>query len=51
MVFDYENLFVIRVLFDLNLKEFWSLVIWEIFEILDKKWGVLPVFKTAHSVS
>jgi len=22
MVFDYENLFVIRVLFDLNLKEF-----------------------------
>jgi len=27
MVFDYENLLVIRVLFDLNLKEFWFWVI------------------------
>jgi len=39
MVFDYENLLVIRVLFDLNLKEFWIWVInlIEIFEILDEK--------------
>jgi len=27
MVFDYENLLVIEVLFDLNLKEFWFWVI------------------------
>jgi len=27
MVFDYENLFVIGVLFDLNLKDFWIWVI------------------------
>jgi len=27
MVFDYENLLVIGVLFDLNLKEFWIWVI------------------------
>jgi len=27
MVFDYENLLVIGVSFDLNLKEFWSWVI------------------------
>jgi len=42
MVFDYENLLVIGVLFDLNLKEFWFWMIWErylrIFEILDEKW-------------
>jgi len=29
MVFDYENLLVIGVLFDLNLNEFWIWVIWE----------------------
>jgi len=31
MVFDYENLLVNGVLFDLELKEFWILVIWERF--------------------
>jgi len=31
MVFDYENLFLIEVLFDLKLKEFWISMIWEIF--------------------
>jgi len=31
MVFDYKNLLVIGVLFDLNWKEFWIWVIWEIF--------------------
>jgi len=30
-VFDYEDLLVNRVLFDLELKEFWILVIWERF--------------------
>jgi len=32
MVFDYENLLVNGVLFDLELKEFWILVIRERFE-------------------
>jgi len=31
MVFDYENLVVIEVLFDLKLKEFWIWMIWERF--------------------
>jgi len=31
MMFDYENLLVIGVLFDLKLKEFWIWVIWERF--------------------
>jgi len=31
MVYDYENLYVIEVLFDLKLKEFWIWVIWERF--------------------
>jgi len=32
-VIDYENLFVIRVLFDLNPKDFWIWVIWKRFLI------------------
>jgi len=31
MAFDYENLLVNGVLFDLELKKFWILVIWEKF--------------------
>ena len=31
MMFDYENLLVIVVLFDLTSKEFWFWVIWERF--------------------
>ena len=39
MVFDFEDLLVIGVLFDLNLKGILSLGdLREIFEILDKKW-------------
>jgi len=38
MVFDYENLLVIGVLFDLNLNEFFDLGdLREILEILDEK--------------
>jgi len=33
MVYDYENLLVIEVLFDLKLKEFRIWVIWKRFEI------------------
>jgi len=31
MVFDYENLLVIGVLWDLNLKKFWIWVVWQRF--------------------
>jgi len=31
MMFDYEKILVIEVLFDLNLKEFWIWLIWERF--------------------
>jgi len=42
MVFDYEDLLVIGVLFDLNLKKFLVWMIWErFFEILVEKLGVM----------
>ena len=41
MVFDYENLLVIEVLFDLNLKKLKIWLIWEFLEILDVKWVVV----------
>ena len=52
MVFDYEDLLVIGVLFDFNLKEFWVWMIWDrFFEILDEEMRCSVFFKTARSVS
>jgi len=57
MVFDYENLLVIGVLFDLKLKNFgfgwFERDLREIFEFVDEKWGnkVMPVSIIARSVS